>query len=110
REAGVRVWQPARVEEHGQDAHGTWVRVRDLKSNLLERVECDLVLMADGKGSRPQVSGDFGIKAHFELKDCPRDVVHLFGVRGCYGGVAPIEGGLFNVAFSVPRERIERVK
>src|SRR5205085_10749725 len=110
REAGVRVWQPARVEQHGQDARGTWVLVRDLKTNLLERIECDLVLMADGKGSRRQESGDFGIKAHFELENCPRDAVQLFGVRGCYGGVAPIENGLFNIAFSVPRERIERAR
>jgi len=61
-------------------------------------------------GARPGESGDFGIKAHYELRDGARDVVQLFGVRECYGGVAPIEGGLFNIACSVPRERIQRCR
>jgi len=36
--------------------------------------------------------------------------VQLFGLRGCYAGVAPIENGLFNIACSVPKDRIERFK
>jgi flavin-dependent dehydrogenase len=110
RAEGVEILQPARVEEHGQDARGTWVRVRDLRSNGVETFRSDQVIVADGKGLRPQPTGDFGIKAHFELRDVPRDAVQLFGVRGCYAGLAPIDGGLFNIACSVPRERIERAK
>jgi flavin-dependent dehydrogenase len=114
REAGVEVLQPARVEDHGQDARGTWIRVRDLRTNGVETVWCEVVLLADGKGMmgglKRQATRDFGIKAHFELPGVARDTVQLFGVRGCYGGVAPIEGGLFNVACSVPRERIERAR
>jgi len=115
REEGVEVCQPARVEGHGQDARGkNWVRVRNLESNSIENIETKVVIVADGKGitvgGRSGESGDFGIKAHFELKQCPRDAVQLFGVRGCYGGVAPIEDGLFIIACSVPRERIERHK
>ena len=115
RERGVEVWQPGRVEGHGQDARGTnWMRVRYMENNSVQTIESDVVIVADGKGTmdgaRPGESGDFGIKAHFELRDGAGDAVQLFGVRGCYGGVAPIEGGLFNVACSVPRERIERCR
>src|SRR5205814_8660823 len=74
REAGVKVWQPARMEERG--------RVRDLVTNVVETIRSDLVVMADGKGFKSQASGDFGIKAHFELRDVPRDAVQLFGARG----------------------------
>jgi menaquinone-9 beta-reductase len=112
REAGVNVLQPARVEGHGRDAHGTsWVRVRDLQNNSIETIDSEIVMLADGKGASKAVSSeDFGIKAHFEIEGCAREAVQLFGVRGCYGGVAPIEGGLFNIACSVPRERIERCR
>jgi flavin-dependent dehydrogenase len=114
-EAGVEVWQPGRVEGHGQDARGTnWMRVRHPENNSVQTIESDVVIVADGKGTvvgaRPGQSGDFGIKAHFELRDGARDVVQLFGVDACYAGVAPIEGGLFNIACSVPRERIERCR
>jgi len=115
RDEGVEVLQPVRVEGHGRDARGNnWVRVRHLETNSVENIGCDVVIVADGKGAtfggRPGESGDFGIKAHFQLEQCPRDTVQLFGVRGCYGGVAPIEDGLFNIACSVPRARIERFK
>jgi len=115
REAGVEVWQPARVEGHGQDDRGTnWARVRHLENNSIETIESDVVIVADGKGAiggmKPGTTNDFGIKAHYELPDAPRDAVQLFGLRGCYGGVAPIEEGLFNIACSVPRDRIERFK
>jgi flavin-dependent dehydrogenase len=88
--------------------------VRDLDSNSVEKIESDVVIVADGKGAtvggRPGDSGDFGIKAHFEIERSPRDAVQLFGVRGCYGGIAPIEDGLFNIACSVPKKRIEQFK
>ena len=46
------------------------------------------------------------MKAHFENLDAPRDAIELFGVTGHYGGVAAIEGGRWNVAFSVPKQRV----
>ena len=50
---------------------------------------------------------DFGIKAHFEMVEAVRDAVALFGLRGHYVGLAPIEGGRFNLAFSLPARRLE---
>jgi len=81
--------------------------VRDLENNSIETIQAGMVVVADGKRA-PKSTEDFGIKAHFGLKDCARDAVQLFGCPGCYGGVAPIEDGLFNIACSVPKERIER--
>jgi menaquinone-9 beta-reductase len=113
KEEGVEVLQPVRVEGHGRGARGTnWVRYRYLENNSVETVESEVVILADGKravgGSRPELTNDFGIKAHYEMRNAARDAVQLFGVRGCYAGVAPIEDGLFNIACSVPRERIQR--
>jgi flavin-dependent dehydrogenase len=113
REVGVKILQPARCEgiEYGPRAA---VTIRRLENNSIEALAADVVLLADGKGAvsglKPAATGNFGMKAHYELKDVPRDAVQLFGVRGCYGGVAPIEEAKFNIAFSVPRERIERAK
>jgi 2-polyprenyl-6-methoxyphenol hydroxylase-like FAD-dependent oxidoreductase len=50
------------------------------------------------------------VKAHFENIAGPRDAIELFGVDGHYGGVAPIEDGRWNVAFSVPRRRIRAAR
>jgi flavin-dependent dehydrogenase len=102
-EAGAEVLQPARCE--GVEGPGV-VRVRDLVSNEVRKVEGDWVVVAEGKGGRSQspapATGDLGIKAHFEDVDGPRDVIELFGVRGAYGGLAAIERGIWNAAFSVP--------
>jgi len=59
---------------------------------------------------RPSPTTDFGIKAHFRDVTGPCDAVELFGVAGHYVGLAPIEGGLANVAFSVPAARLERFR
>jgi flavin-dependent dehydrogenase len=98
RESGARVIQPARCESRGSP-----VTIRCLETNRIERLHPDFVLVADGKGS---TTGDFGLKAHFLNVDGARDAVGLFGVRGHYGGIAPIEGGRWNIAFSVPARRI----
>ena len=37
----------------------------------------------------------------------PPGTIGLFGVRGHYGGVAPIEGGRFNAAFSIPAANLD---
>jgi flavin-dependent dehydrogenase len=84
--------------------------VRDLRSNRCDTHEADWILLADGKGAllprRSQPTGDFGVKAHFEGVDGPRDAIELFGVRGSYGGLAPIEDGRWNWAFSIPKQMI----
>jgi flavin-dependent dehydrogenase len=59
-------------------------------------------------GELPSRTGEFGIKAHFENVDGPRDAIELFGCEGLYGGLAAIEGGLWNAGFSVPASRLRR--
>jgi 2-polyprenyl-6-methoxyphenol hydroxylase-like FAD-dependent oxidoreductase len=110
--AGARLRQPARCESI-KLGERPCVRVRDLVTNAVESLDADYVLLADGKsalldGSPPPPSGDLGIKAHFHNVDGPRDAVELFGLTGCYGGLAPIEGGRWNAAFSVPASRVRR--
>jgi menaquinone-9 beta-reductase len=117
REAGARVMQPARCESLEPA-----LRLRNLRSNQVEMIDARTVLLADGRGAlmpgRPANASDLGIKAHFTDLDSPRDAVQLLGLRlrehqgrsslarlarpGCYGGIAPIEGGLFNIALSIP--------
>ncbi|HVT90077.1 MAG TPA: NAD(P)/FAD-dependent oxidoreductase [Tepidisphaeraceae bacterium] len=102
--AGVKILQPARCEGTGEQ-----VRVRDLQTNQILELSPAYVLVADGKGSaRP--TGDFGIKSHFANVDSLRDAIELFGLRGHYGGIAPIERGQWNLAFSVPQARIQQHK
>jgi 2-polyprenyl-6-methoxyphenol hydroxylase-like FAD-dependent oxidoreductase len=67
-------------------------------------------VIADGKGAlpapAPAATGDLGIKAHFLGVNGPRDAIELFGVQGHYGGLAAIEDGRWNAAFSVPAPRL----
>jgi len=110
--AGARVWQPGRCESIAPGRRPS-VRVRDLVTNRVETVEADVVLLADGKsallpGGAPPPSGDLGIKTHFENVDGPRDAVELFGLAGCYGGLAAIEGGRWNLALSAPAARVRQ--
>src|SRR5258706_4001952 len=108
RDAGVRILQPARCESLDP------VRVRDLQDNRVETLQPTWVILADGKGAllphRPRATSDFGIKAHFASVSGQRDAVELFGVRGHYVGLAPIEGGLSNIAFSVPAKKLEHYR
>lgn len=113
RQAGVAVCQPMRCETI-DPGPPIALRVRDLSSNVAEICRADIVVVADGKGSlvrnRPSLTGDFGIKAHFERVDGPRDTIELFGCDGAYGGLAAIEGDQWNVAFSVPQGLLRRFK
>jgi menaquinone-9 beta-reductase len=99
--AGVRVLQPARCEGRFPN-----IVIRDLIRNQTEAVEAGIVLRADGKAPSESATTDFGIKTHFVNVDGPRDAIELFGARGCYGGLAPIEGDRCNAAFSVPAARL----
>lgn len=111
RRAGATVWQPARCESVDW-TDGPAVRVRDLQSNAIANFRPSHVIVADGKGALAgaarRATGDFGIKAHFTDVDGPRDTIELFGCDGLYGGLAAIEGGRWNAAFSVPAARIRR--
>ena len=110
--AGVHVRQPVRCERvtGGRPAAVAW---RDLKSNEVGVAEADWVLIADGKsallgGTAPPPTGDLGIKTHFTAVTGPRDAIELFAGPDCYGGLAPVEGDLWNAAFSVPAAVVRR--
>jgi 2-polyprenyl-6-methoxyphenol hydroxylase-like FAD-dependent oxidoreductase len=99
RSAGATMLQPTRVER--MDKHR--VTVRHLATNALDQIQSRCILVADGKSSP---TPDLGIKAHFSNIHGPRDAIELFGVRGHYGGLAPVEHGTWNASFSVPASRI----
>jgi flavin-dependent dehydrogenase len=109
RQAGAKILQPARCERIDPGSSPT-VRLRMLESNKLVSIESDWVLLADGKpglmGATPPHALDFGIKAHFEHVDGPRNAIELFGCDDLYGGVAAIEDGRWNAAFSVSARRL----
>ena len=105
-EAGAKVLQPARCEaiEAGSPVR---VRVRQLAENETVWMTAGVVIVADGKppaavrSSRGAGAGRLGIKTHIELDDGPMDRVMLFGVNGNYGGLAAVDGGRWNVSFSI---------
>ena len=111
--AGAAVLQPARCERIRTNSVGEMVQltVRDLLTNRSTIFASSHVLLADGKASllpnRPRPTKDFGIKVHFLDVAAPPGTIGLFGVRGHYGGVAPIEGGRFNAAFSIPAANLD---
>ena len=118
RDAGATVIQPARVEgvEHGAQPR---VTVRRSGATAAEVLEADRVLLADGKSAlfpsgKPAATGDLGVKAHFAGVDGPRDAIELFAVGGHayahYGGLAAVEGGRWNAAFSVPADRLKAAR
>ena len=83
------------------------VTCRDLTTNAVAAIGCDIVLLADGRGAagwqRPGPTGDLGVKCHFrDVTGADPAAVTLFPLAGCYGGLAPIEDGLWNVALAVP--------
>lgn len=106
RKSGAQILQPVRCE-----SIDSTVTCRDLSSNRLFTVASDWTILADGKGAflpRRPVTADLGIQTHFDNVAGLRDTVELFGVRGHYVGLAPIEEGRWNVAFSVPIARVQR--
>ena len=128
--AGVGVLQPWRVESlmpppsPGLPEEGVLlppfpvirervgVRARDLTHNVIDELHADYIVLADGRGSflndKPAFTGDLGIKTHYVDIEAMPNTITLYAVAGCYGGVAPIEGDRWNVAFSVPAERVKR--
>ncbi len=120
RDAGAAVLQPARAERVDAAPANRRPRVAVRRGSGVEELEADAVLIADGKGGlwptgKPAATGDLGIKTHFSEVDGPRDAIELFAVgppasRGHYGGLAAVEGGRWNAAFSVPAERLRAAR
>lgn len=110
-EAGATVLQPARCEAILSGAP-VRLRIRRTGCSESETMLVEQAIVADGKGALggapPVRTDDFGIKAHFENVDGPRDVIELFGCDGLYGGLAAVEGNRWNAAFSVPAARLRR--
>lgn len=110
RSAGVKIVQPARCESIQSTPNGALARIRDLVSNSIQMSSCDCVILADGKAAlmpwSPSSTSELGIKAHFQNIDGPRDAIELFGCANLYGGLAAIEDGSWNAAFSVPAGRV----
>lgn len=110
RDCGVRVLQPARCESV-ESGNPSGLRIRLLDSNSIVVHETDHVIVADGKGALSRTAAsqtrDLGIKAHFERVYGPADTIELFGCNGFYGGLAAVEDGRWNAAFSVPAERLK---
>lgn len=104
-EAGVKLLQPARCE-HVDVSPTPTARVRMIGDDHVKLVRCKTIIAADGRsatGTTPPVpTGDIGIKAHFTGLSAPPRSIGLYGLNGHYVGVAPVEGGLWNVAGSVP--------
>jgi 2-polyprenyl-6-methoxyphenol hydroxylase-like FAD-dependent oxidoreductase len=93
------------------------VTLRDLVTNAVTTSPASFAIVAEGKAGpsasaddAPRPTGDFGIKAHFASVDGPRDAIELFGTADRYGGLAPIEAGRWNAAFSVGRDRLRAFK
>ncbi len=112
-DAGVVVRQPARCEGVTPGSNPS-VRWRDLLTNRLTATTADWVVVADGKGtfplSAPPATGDLGIKTHFENVHGPADAIELFAGDGHYGGLAAVNGNLWNAAFSIPASTLKRFR
>jgi menaquinone-9 beta-reductase len=108
--AGVGIVQPARVESIDHSLR--LARVRDLMSNTTNALSADHILLADGRGAllgdKPAPTGDLGIKTHFVGVEASPGTITLYTTPPTYGGVAPIENARWNVAFSVPAERVKQ--
>ncbi len=113
RGSGVWIVQPARCEGIERNGRVT-ARVRKLDDNAMHVIETDWLIVADGKGAlggdRPTPSGDLGLKAHFTGVEDAADAISLFGVRGHYVGLAPIENDGWNVAMNVPAKRLREAR
>ena len=111
-DAGAIIRKPARCE--GLVADPPACIVRDLETNQIETIPADVVLLADGKGTwgrpKPAATGDLGAKAHFAAVNGPRDAVELFALDGHYAGLNPVEDHAWNLAMSVPADRVRALR
>ncbi|HEV2293786.1 MAG TPA: NAD(P)/FAD-dependent oxidoreductase [Tepidisphaeraceae bacterium] len=109
RDAGATVHELHRCE-HVAGGVCPLVRARDLQTNESRHFSPHYVIVADGKGAlgdvRPEVTGDFGLKAHFAAVDAPADAILLVGARGHYVGIANVGAATWNVAMNVGQPRL----
>lgn len=110
----AQLLQPMRCEQICPSGRSPSVSLRDLSTNAVQVRTAGLVLLADGRSAlsnpRPTPTDDLGIKSHWRGIDAPDDAIELFGVAGHYGGIAPVGGGVFNVSFSVPAQRVAQFR
>jgi flavin-dependent dehydrogenase len=113
RESAACVMQPARVEACQLEKCPV-LTIRDLNSNQVSSVRANIVLIADGKGSLLHrdvpSTGSLGVKCHLTNVEGAMNCIHLFGVTGHYVGLAPIEGDRWNLAFTVPAQRVTALR
>jgi 2-polyprenyl-6-methoxyphenol hydroxylase-like FAD-dependent oxidoreductase len=107
-DSGVIIHSQTRVEKiHSAQQQ---IIVRDLNTNVLATHSYDYLLVADGKAAlalpRPAPTGDLGVKAHFTNVRDVHDAITLFSLPHHYCGLAPIENNLWNIAMSVPADRV----
>lgn len=114
--AGAELLCPARVVRIDPGA-SPCVEVR-LPEGTIRTLTADVILLADGKSllpdaegniARPTLTGDLGVKAHFQgVRHDPR-CIGLFGLRGHYAGLAAVRGATetcWNLAMNVPAARV----
>jgi flavin-dependent dehydrogenase len=108
-EAGVTVHELHRCE-HVVGGVCPVVRARDMQTNAIRQFSPHYVIVADGKaalgGPRPDMTGDFGLKAHFAKLNAPVDAILLLGAAGHYVGVGRVGRDMWNVAMSVSQPRL----
>jgi flavin-dependent dehydrogenase len=111
RATGVTIMQPVRVVGAATTTTVD-VQLLDLSNNTRTSIRADQIVLADGRGTllgeRPAPTGDLGIKTHFVNVDASPNTITLYTTPPTYGGVAPIEKGRWNVAFSVPADTVKR--
>jgi flavin-dependent dehydrogenase len=116
REVGVRVRERVQVRDLQSDAVGRVTGVREIDGGRQEVLRAPLVIGADGL--RSVVARRARLGAHGRWPRRIAFVAHYRGVRldgdvgdmsvfraGCYVGLAPVGGGLTNVALVMPSDR-----
>lgn len=94
----------------GEATPSVIVTVRESVMKTVRELHADLAILANGAalfaGEKPAATGDLGIKTHFRNVAADAKTITLYAADGCYGGVAPIEDGRWNAAFSVTADRV----
>jgi 2-polyprenyl-6-methoxyphenol hydroxylase-like FAD-dependent oxidoreductase len=78
----------------------------DQGATVPERIAFNIAVVADGRGVLSQTAGpatgDLGVKRHFTNVHGDESAITLLALPGCYGGLAPIGNGVWNLSCSVP--------
>ena len=111
RSLGVVIEQPAVVTRI--DAGSPVIVHVRREDGTTSAIDGAYAIVADGKSAllhgRPAPTDDFGLKTHFRDVDASPDAIELVGLGGgAYAGLAPVDGGVFNAAWSVPAATMRR--